>query len=254
MVLGMFAVRSLDETDDVMFPSPATGTNAIRFDAADGANVSRATATGITVSVSTDGKLDNVATVRGIKAALYVTDCRLAFACSKYDKGGGWVGGAMSLVLNAGSKILAAVRSGGTVLTGHVRYAWLHQVGGHEKEGFLDEEKLRVVVSRRVDGELRNVYLDFTLPSDVSGPAIAAEVVRRAAHYRLDAGESLDADVSGQLTGLTQVAPLASEKGRFAMHRMPGAWPVSAASADLRALLERKRAEDASALGSEGSE
>ena len=78
-----------------------------------------------------------------VRICVYITDARVAFACSKYDKGGGWIGtpGAM-LVMNVASKSLAAVRRRGKMMVGQVRYPWIANVGSTGQQGIGSEERL----------------------------------------------------------------------------------------------------------------
>jgi hypothetical protein len=63
-----------------------------------------------------------------------ITDRRLAFMTTQFDKGGGWVGfGAAGLAVavtaNAVSRSRAAKRSAGKVAIGQVRHEWLTSIG-----------------------------------------------------------------------------------------------------------------------------
>jgi hypothetical protein len=63
-----------------------------------------------------------------------ITDRRIAFLTTQFDKGGGWVGfGAVGLTVavtaNAVSKHRAAQRSAGKIAIGQVRHEWLTSIG-----------------------------------------------------------------------------------------------------------------------------
>ena len=88
--------------------------------------------------------------VRKVRIDFFITDARLAVACSKYDKGGGWVGGAAAMIVfNAVSKARAAIRSHGKMLAGQVRYPWLRWVASTPKTGFTSDERLDPALRRR---------------------------------------------------------------------------------------------------------
>lgn len=244
MTLGFVGIRTVGEADDRLLPTPDERPNSIVYEAADGPRVMFAVATALDVQVPSGDKLSSIATVTDIKATLFVTDSRLAFSCTRHDKGGGWIGSpSLALALNAVSMAWSSHRSRGTALTGQVRYAWLSAIGGSEKQGSLSRESLRVVTRRSIDGRIVPVYLDFTLPADISSTAIAAEVARRAARFRLDAGEGEDdEEARTALESLARATTLASSKGRFALHQFPGCWPASERSVELARLLLEKRA------------
>lgn len=129
---NVLAIRSgLDTGDDALDPvlSDVSSPDIIDFDAYDGPNVVRVVATAVCVMRVRDGGLKTLTRLRDIKIDIYITDGRLALACVKYDKGGGWVGfgtGALvAVTANAISKARAARRSRGKVLVGHIRYPWV---------------------------------------------------------------------------------------------------------------------------------
>lgn len=238
MTWGPHTIREADGGSGLLYPVPArSGRNAIEFDRLDGARILQAPARAYSVQVHREGKFREMESVSEIHLTLYVTDARIAFCCSNYDKGGGWIGGLSSLLLNAGSKALATWRSNGLSLVGQVRYAWLFDVGGFQPSGHTGSESLRIVMSRRVEGNPYKVVLDFALPKDVSSVKVAAEIARRAAAYRLAAGEALtDPDGASVLAALTRAEPIIIG-GKYGMHSLPSAWPMSEKSADLRAHL-----------------
>lgn len=238
---AMIEVRSPQDRDDALAPTPGGVTNGITYEPADGADVMFAVATGMRVRIVSGGREETPLVLREAKITIFVTDSRIAFACTHYDKGGGWYGTSMLVLpFNAVSKALARRRSSGSTLTGQVRYAWLAAVGGSEKRGGLDSEQLRIVAHQPIDGGFATVYLDFTLPKDVSGPAVAAETARRAARFRLAAGDGRDdADDLASLHELAGTGTVPSQRGSFGLHTFPGWWPVSSASVDLKALIAR---------------
>src|SRR5580704_14635564 len=89
----------------LLLPVPGSQKNMILMEDRDGTNVQRLTASAVVCQVG--GR--TVFKDRKIKIDLFLTDVRFALACSKYDKGGGWVGGAgVMIVANSVSKARAA--------------------------------------------------------------------------------------------------------------------------------------------------
>ena len=66
-------------------------------------------------------------------ATVVITDRRIAFLTTQFDKGGGWVGIgvaglAVAVTANAVSRSRAAKRSAGKIAIGHVRHEWLTSI------------------------------------------------------------------------------------------------------------------------------
>lgn len=183
----------------LLLPVPGSEKNTIVMEDRDGNNVQRLTASAVVCQVG--GR--TVIKDRKIKIDLFVTDARFALACSKYDKGGGWVGSpGMMIAANAISKARAAMRSRGKMLVGQVRYPWIQKVGSSPKTGWASEEKLIFHETTKGGATL----LTLTLPKDVDSSLVAAEVTRRLARYRL-ANEELDGSAREQLERLAEAHP-----------------------------------------------
>ena len=123
-----------------------------------------------------------VAAADDIRVEVWITDARVALACSTYDKGGTWYGGVTALALTAGERAVAAVRRRGKMLVGQVRYPWISRVGSTAKFGWLTDERV-ILRFKDPDGDVWELYL--TLPKRSDAAELAAEVARRAAAYRL---------------------------------------------------------------------
>jgi hypothetical protein len=215
------------DPDGLIYPIPGNSANAILFEARDGDDVEVVPAKAVALQLLNDGQTRKLASVADVKINLVITDARVAFACSKFDKGGGWVGGVSSMiVLNSVSKARAAFRRRGKMLVGQVRYPWLGAVGGSEKRGWGDEERLRLVTPRP-DGS--KFLIDVTLPKNIDAPEVAAEIARRAARYLGGRATGTGADLS-ELSNATR---LDSEKGKFAHHQFPAPVPADESSARL---------------------
>ena len=195
----------------LILPIPATEKNTILMEDRDGNSVQRLTASAVVFQVG--GR--TVMKDRKIKIDLFVTDARFALACSKYDKGGGWMGSPGTMVAaNAISKARAAMRSRGKMLVGQVRYPWIQKVGCSPKTGWASEEQL--IFHETAKGGA--AVLTLTLPKDVDSTLAAAEIIRRVARYRLT-NEELDASTREQLERLAEAEPsdaiASGEKERY---------------------------------------
>jgi hypothetical protein len=247
MSFNILAVRSVEDgADGALFPVPvANGPGAgqsglIRMDASDGPNVVGVLASNVTVyEVGTGfrGTDNTVVQLLNSRIDVYVTDSRVAVACARFDKGGGWVGiGAAGVVAataaNAVSKSRAKARSRGQMLVGHVRYPWLAEVRAHPREGFLSPERLRLTVTDAPSGSPVVRTLDLSLPKDVDSVRMAADIARRAAAHRLAHGVAVPPDDAGLLAAMSEggVAPTPVD-GHSVAFRIPGASYVSAKTA-----------------------
>ena len=210
----------------LMLPVPACQNDSVLLEPRDGGNVRTLTARGVRLE-------RNGATVfrcTNVRIGVFITDARVALACSKYDKGGGWIGtpGAM-IMMNAASKGLAAIRRHGKMMVGQVRYPWIVGVGSTARLGMGSEERL--VLDCKSD-QANRLRLTVYLPRDIDSAAVAAEVARRAAHYRLRSEADLAEDKRSAFTALTLTQPLpAGPKNVIQFHRMPTFFFVNAHSA-----------------------
>ena len=139
MTFDVLCVRGVGEAgDETMFPG-LDGGGKVNQELLDGDSAQQLVARAIAVRDVGGGKARTVVEVREIRAEVVITDARVILLCSKYDKGGGWVGTpGTALMLNAVSKLRAARRSRGTALVGHIRYPWLISVGFSPKQSWLD--------------------------------------------------------------------------------------------------------------------
>lgn len=241
MSFDVLAIRSgLDSGDDVRYPalSDTSGPGIIAMEPYDGPNVTRVVATAVTVMRVGNPGLKTLTRLRDVKIDVYITDGRLALACEKYDKGGGWVGfgGAAFLVAvaaNAVSKARAASRSRGKVLAGHIRYPWLKAVGASSKSGFTSTEAIRLEYSEMLSGTPVRKLIELTLPKNIDATLVASEIVRRAAAYRLAYYPNMTAEAREKFASLSQAPPrlLQPQPKQFAFCQMPTYFHVSAQTA-----------------------
>lgn len=230
-----FVIRETQTTEpdadsNLMAPVPSDELpDTVHADPLDGAAPLALHCVSATLRVAGDKK--PILEVRDIRGKVTLTDGRVTFACSKYDKGGGWFGGVTAIALNAGSKALAARRRRGKMLVAHLRYPWITAVYAQNKNGFLSSERLRIVFVN--DGA--RMQLDFELPKDVDATSVATELIRRAAAFRLQHDPELEDEEREQLLALASLAPLEDSRDRTEMvgRAFPTHWPVSEHSARL---------------------
>jgi hypothetical protein len=236
---NVLTIRSgLDAGDDGLHPilSDAAIPGMIAMDGYDGPNVLKVVATAVRVLEIRGGDLKTLAQFREVKIDVYITDGRLALACEKYDKGGGWVGfgGAGLLVAvtaNAVSKARAASRRRGKFLVGHIRYPWLKSIGASSKSGWASSEAIRLGYSENGSGATVHKLLELTLPKNIDAALLAQEITHRAAAYRLAYYPSMPAEQRAEFTSLSQAPRLAPPPKKFAFHHMPTYFHVTAATA-----------------------
>lgn len=238
MSFNVLTIRSgLDTGDDALHPvlSDTSSPEIIAMDDYDGPNVTKVVATAVRV-LEAGSELKTLVKLREVKIDIYITDGRLALACEKYDKGGGWVGfgGAGLLVAvtaNAVSKARAASRSRGKVLVGHIRYPWLKSVGASSKTGFASDEAIRLEYTEKGPGGAVRKLLELTLPKNIDAALVAQDIAQRAAAYRLAYYPGMTPDHRAKFADLSGVARLDPPPKKFAFHQMPTFFHVSAGTA-----------------------
>ena len=237
---NVLTIRSgADTGDDALYPtvSDASGLANITLDARDGQHVMQVVATSVRVLEIGSAGIKTVVKLQEVKIDVYVTDSRLALACQKYDKGGGWVGfGAggvlVAVTANAVSKARAASRSRGKVLVGHVRYPWLKAVGASSKSGFASSEAIRLEYSENHSGGPVRKLVELTLPKNIDATLVAQEITRRAAAYRLANYPGMPAEEGAKFTSLSEQPPrLAPQPKSFAFVQMPTYYHANTATA-----------------------
>ncbi|MGH3119743.1 MAG: zinc-ribbon domain-containing protein [Streptosporangiaceae bacterium] len=215
--------------------SDVSSPEIIAMDDYDGPNVTKVVATAVRV-LEAGSELKTLVKLREVKIDIYITDGRVALACEKYDKGGGWVGfgGAGLLVAvtaNAVSKARAASRSRGKVLVGHIRYPWLKSVGASSKSGFTSDEAIRLEYSEKGPGAPVRKMLELTLPKNIDAALVAQDITRRAAAHRLAYYPDMPPEQRAKFAGLSQAPPLDPPSKKFAFHQMPAFFYASAGTA-----------------------
>jgi hypothetical protein len=217
------AVEDVTE-QGLIFPVPGAEKNTVVFEPRDGDSIEALTAKLLEFKVGDRTRLR----VRKVRVDLFITDARFVVACSKYDKGGGWVGGATTMVVfNTVSKARAALRSRGKMLVGQVRYPWLEWVVGVPKTGFTSEETL---VLRCTAENGTPMVLKLGLPKNIASARVAAEIADRAARYRL-ASEEFDSETHAALTAHLDSQSRVALNGEKQIFEMAAARPVADHSA-----------------------
>jgi hypothetical protein len=232
MTFDVFCIRGLGEAaDQAMFPV-LDDAGTVSREPLDGDGSQHLVANGLAVREAGGSKTRTVTELREIRADVFITDARVILQCAKYDKGGGWVGSpGLSLALNAVSKIRAARRSRGTALVGHVRYPWLASVGFSPKQGWLDEEVLRLVVRDGTADPTRLLLVDLSLPKEVDSAAVARAIMLRAAAYRTTHEELADDEQAGFDQLAASPEPPRPQPKKFAVYTMPTSWHAKPATA-----------------------
>ena len=232
MAFNILTIRTAEFEDGALYPVLGDERNEIEFEPIDGNNVKVVYATALRVHRQVGTSLVKEVGIAEIKASVYITDSRVAIACTKYDKGGGWRGASLAVpVLNLASKARAAHRRKGKMLVGHVRYPWVAAVGFSEKAGFGTTDQLRFTVNEKIEGVTRKVIFELDFPKGTDVGALARVIAQRTAAYRLRHDLKLADDERAKFQALTQVGPKAPVAKKFVFFEMPTFWFVSKGTA-----------------------
>lgn len=189
MTFTILSVRTGDEADSPLYPQPGESPNSVELEDADGAGQTYAATAVVVRALDANGGRRNIGAFREIEAGVIVTDARIAIACSKYDKGGGWTpfsitGLVVATTANTVSKARARRRRRGKMLVGHVRYQWVRSIEAKDRTGLLTSNVLKVVVDDpTTDGA---VELEITFHKRQPASQVASEVERRRARHLID--------------------------------------------------------------------
>jgi hypothetical protein len=220
MTFNVLAVIGPDTPPDPLYPVPGDQPNTVETERGDGTNCTTVPATLIAVYGVQPGRNRRLARLLNIKASIHITDQRVAVACSKFDKGGGFTplgglaSGAIALTANTVSKARASSRRRGKMLVGHVRYPWLLCVGFKEKSGLLSQEVLRLGLVNPAPGESNALFVDLVIPKNLDSKEIARSIAQRAAAYQLADSENLVPEDRPRLESLVNAPPLSGVAGK----------------------------------------
>lgn len=229
MSFDCFTAREYeDRSPTIMYPHADAASASILLNSDDGSRVKRATATSVELVHQGKSKRHTQFRLDAIKAEIVVTDSRVAFAIPKYDKGGGWTGGATAIAINAVSKARASIRSRGKCLVGHLHYPWLLAVGHGAAFSLLGKRKhdqLRLGYTTRVNQSKINVWLELDLPRDVSGHSLATEIMVRTVRHRLANNQRLsDEDRAKLESRVEEGLPSTVAQGTWTQVVLPGSF------------------------------
>jgi hypothetical protein len=216
-------------TGSLYVPVPGVERNSIVLEPRDGANITKVSAKAV--------KLERAGTQvlrsSDISIDVYMTDARVAIACSKYDKGSTWYGGVGVMVVgNAITKSMAAVRRHGKMLVGQARYPWIQRVGSTSRIGTGTEERLIIDAPHR-DGSMYRLTLQ--LPRNIDAARVASGIANRAATYRLACDPAVNDEMRVQLETLATAGPLppSSKKNIIVFHQFATCHKICETSAKL---------------------
>jgi hypothetical protein len=204
---NLLAVRTGEEPADTRYPEPGDEPDTIELEPADGSDPLTFTTGELNLRHMPSGsKISRISRIKDIKAQVFVTEARVAVACSKYDKGGGFhafniAALPLSVGLNTVSKVRASRRRKGKMLVGHIRYESLLSVGYINKSGLQGGNRLRVAtVDATTTG--RAVILDINLPKQIDGQELSAKIAGLAANYQLDHNDTISEQTREHLEAL----------------------------------------------------
>jgi hypothetical protein len=194
MTFSVLAVRSELDHRTKLYPQPGNEPDIVELRGHDGSDPEVYVATEVRVIALAGVQAQATARFSGISASVIVTDSRVAIACSRYDKGGGWSGSgagglAIALTANAVSKSRARRRSRGRMLVGHVRYEWLRQIDATDRYGWRGSNGLWLSLDDPT-GAGGLVRLELVLTKPDAGTAVAESVARRAALRKADQADN----------------------------------------------------------------
>lgn len=231
MAFNILTIRTGDHDDGSLYPVLGAERDEVEFEPLDGRSVTRLFAEAAYIYRIVGNGIHEEAHVSDIRMAVYITDARVAVACSKYDKGGGWRGSLIAVPLNAVSMARAAYRRQGKMLVGHVRYPWLASVAFTEKSGWGSSNCLRLQVTERIDGNDRNMMLELRFPKGTDTASLAHVISQRAAAYRLAHDHELSATEVARFEALRSGAAKRGTPKEYTVYAMPTEYFVSASSA-----------------------
>lgn len=182
----MLGVRNEGEATTELLPGPISR-NRIEIFPEDGqCRAYRANS----ISLFDPRRHRTIASLKKADASLLVTDCRVTFACSAYDKGSSWwgiglIGVSVALTATAVSKARAAHRRQGKMLVGQVRYAWLRQVTWRQGT-WLVAGWVQLAYLLPEHGELR---MTIGLPRQTEAKPLAQRIIAGAATFQAKAAD-----------------------------------------------------------------
>lgn len=142
-----------------------------------------------------DSDSDEFFRIKGRRTLVLVTNTRLVFTCPD----------------------VAPRRAPGIHMRGQIKYQWMIAVGARLKKGLLTGNDLAIIVGQHP----ALTHVNFELPPTIDPPTVAADIVRRAARYRLASGETLDPAERAELERMSQAQPVPPVKRDYGWHEFP---------------------------------
>lgn len=243
MAFSILALRTGEDTDGSIWPLMASepGGMLTEPEDGDGRNVLHFPVNAVAVSAASPAGLKQQLSLRKITAWITITDSRVIFAASKWDKGSTFVGfgagAVIALAATGVSKARAASRSKGKILAGQVRYPWLMLAGASAKTGWAGSDRIRLGFARKLQGaDPQHYILDLTLAPamgrGISPMDAASDILWRCAAWRLDRGPELTEEKRAKFAELRSAGPLdPPEQNKFTVRRAPDFYYVGAKTA-----------------------
>jgi hypothetical protein len=224
----ILAVRDGEATDDPNYPFPGEWPDSVEPLPDDGNSLDLLKAVELQVVELGDHGPSQLIRVNKMKAAILITEHRVAVACSKYEKGGGWwaLSGGMGALAVAGvantvSKVRAARRRRGKMLVGHVPYVHLMSVGFRPPSGVKQREQLRLTMYDPTHSGYRGLALDMTLSGNpLSASFLAQQIACWAASAKLNADDQPSDAERAMLEPLLDPDPLVPQAREFSSYRL----------------------------------
>jgi hypothetical protein len=202
--------------DGLWLPIASDHADAVYAEPRDGGRLVFEDCTAIDVRAA--GAPSATASVRRIRGRVMVSDARITFACSRYERA-------------ARPRLVRARSRGarGRMLVGQVRYPWIQAVHAENRRGH-GGPRLQLLVAGS-GGETLQVQVSFR--KRVDALALAAEIIRRTSRFRLRTDTApLSVDDHARFQYLASLPPLVSAPaGQLAGETFPSAWPASEHSA-----------------------
>lgn len=227
---NVLAVRAYGDgaSDSHFYPLPSDEDGQlIALEPADGSKVIQFWASSINVYDISSRVHKRLAGTPRTLSAVFVSDCRVAVACERYEKGSTWVGGgagaAVALAATVVSAARAARRRQGNLLVGQLRYEWITRIGASPAgRGLLPS----VVSLEYPDGRVpKALHLQV---KDIEPVVIAQDIVQRAAAFRLRHKPELPVNQRTVLEELTHADRLQPTTKVWGYYDLPGGVAVGA--------------------------
>jgi hypothetical protein len=204
----------------------------IEWDDNDGTDVTVWPATMLAVGIVSGPGVVEIGRIGQIDADVVVTDARVVVVGAKVGQCSGCFTGSDEAADGFGvfSDARVGRRKKARVLIGHVRFPWLSTVGASPRAGVRGDDRLRLTFGQKADGAERVLALDLTLPPGVDSLALAQDIVRRAARFRLEHADVLafEAEAFEALTSAERLVPEAKQLAFYTMPTYESADPLTA--------------------------